>query len=178
MILPSTIILLSITKYFGAVFDAGHENAQDDCTHARWSASLTFSMECMHTFLSLLSYYYYYYYTLFLPKARCVCRQAVCKGCQILTPCWTCQIQARPKQDCYHLTSDFRKQGMMFTIGATGEVEDKAPELISAIPQHSTGCHWWRPPGWPADLAETGPPLTKHPWPAYESSRISLVRPI
>ena len=28
-------------------------------------------------------HYYYYYYTLFLPKARCVCRQAACKGCQI-----------------------------------------------------------------------------------------------
>ncbi len=39
-----------------------------------------------------------YYNTLFLPKARCVCRQAACKGCQILTPCWTRQIQARPNQ--------------------------------------------------------------------------------
>ncbi len=43
-------------------------------------------------------YYYHYYYTLFLPKARCVCRQAACKGCQIPTPCWTRQIQARPNQ--------------------------------------------------------------------------------
>ncbi len=32
-------------------------------------------------------YYYYYYYTLFLPKARCVCRQAACKGCQSIQYC-------------------------------------------------------------------------------------------
>ena len=43
-------------------------------------------------------HYYYYYFTLFLPKARCVCRQAACKSCQIPTPCWTRQIQARPNQ--------------------------------------------------------------------------------
>ena len=33
-----------------------------------------------------------------LPRARCVCRQAACKGCQIPMPCWTRQIQARPSQ--------------------------------------------------------------------------------
>ena len=40
-------------------------------------------------------YYYYYYYTLFLPEARCVCRQAAVKAAKILP----LDGLARSKQD-------------------------------------------------------------------------------